>query len=59
MDPNLQQGYPNKQEKVTMPGDLYQKRRDDIDSGMIHQDRINTRREEDRRKNVLPQNGKE
>lgn len=57
LDPNLQQGYPNKKEEVPVPGDLYQKRQDDIDPDTIHQNRITARSEEELKKTVLPQRG--
>lgn len=59
LDPNLQQGYPNKKEEVTIPGDLYQKRHDDIDPHTIHQNRITARREEELKEKVIPQRSKE
>lgn len=59
LDPNLQQGYPKKKEEVLIPGDLYQKRHDDIDPNTIHQNRITARREEELKKKLLPKIGKE
>lgn len=56
INPNLLQGYPNRREEVQMPGDLYQKRQDDIDPNTILQNRITAGREEGLKKEVLPQN---
>jgi hypothetical protein len=58
-DPNLQQGFPNKKEEVLIPGDLYQKRQDDIDPNTINQNRITARREEELQEKLLPKAGKE
>ncbi len=59
LDPNLQQGYPNKKEEMPIPGDLYQKRHDDIDPHTMHHNRIIARREEDLKERVIPQKGEE
>lgn len=58
-DPNLQQGFPNKKEEILIPGDLYQKRHDDIDPNTINQNRITARREEELKEKLLPETGKE